>query len=384
MAKMKLFCRPESVSGSRIKFAATVVFYFFTLLFLSFFSFSQVDAGLHLFSNKDDRLLQNSLVRFASEKRLYTGLIYTFLFIGMFVAYFLLMKQWKRISKRVLAVFIIGTVALTFFAFPASFSHDIYNYLMYEKILLVYHANPYTVLPAHFRGDPLLNYIHWPNAPSRYGPVWLALAGVVYFFTQNSLAVSLWGVKALLVACFLGTLIVVVKIARHLRVDVCRTLIFIVGNPLIIVESLINPHVDSLMTFLAVAAVWFVLKRRNLKAGVLIMMSFLSKAVSLPVSLILIVRSVRLFFWIALIGAVVESVVLSIAAWYFVLPVIAAAFLYASKKIRYLVYALSAATLVRYLPYFYLGYFDPTNKIRLILFVFVMILFTAWSFRSDL
>lgn len=166
-------------------------------------------------------------------------------------------SRGRHIRQRVLLFWIgLGTVvggAIYVFT-PGLLSLDIYSYASYGRLLLVYHANPYFVPAAAFPHDPLYPYIFWKNAVPLYGPVWIgvcaflsAIAGadhmaVVLAFRGFALAMHL--LNMVLIAALLQTR------GRSPQTVALGALLY-GWNPLVLLESSLNGHVDvSMLTFI--------------------------------------------------------------------------------------------------------------------------------------
>ncbi|HEY3115482.1 MAG TPA: hypothetical protein VGK54_01955, partial [Chloroflexota bacterium] len=70
---------------------------------------------------------------------------------------------------------------ITLFALPAIMTTDIYSYTLYGEMPVVYGANPFIHTPAEFTQSTLHYLIpqYWQDAPSVYGPLWIAISAAV-------------------------------------------------------------------------------------------------------------------------------------------------------------------------------------------------------------
>jgi hypothetical protein len=121
---------------------------------------------------------------------------------------------------------------------------DLFQYVMRARVQAVYGANPMTVPPSHFPGDPLLPFVgEWKDILSPYGPAWELLAGAVagLGFTD---AVS--GALAFKVVVLLAYLVCCAALARGTGGDP-RALLFFAWNPLVLLQGLGNGHNDLVM-----------------------------------------------------------------------------------------------------------------------------------------
>ncbi len=267
----------------------------------------------------------------------------------------------KHPPKKIWLI-VIASAIVTFPAFPAAFSRDVYNYAMYAKEVVVYHSNPWTTAPKAFPNDELLNHIAWPNDPSRYGPTWVIPTTAIYFVWP-----SLYAFKLFTVTCFLLCLWFVKK----LKGDI----VFVALNPLMIIEFYIGTHTDIVMTLFILLAIY-----KNSWASYFL--SIGTKITSLPLFMGLIIRHPLVYIWSAYLGTLIIIAKWSINPWYFTLPFILTALYLKSNFYKYLAISLSLAAVIRYVPLLYMGPFDPNNKIRAILFLLFMVPFAIWFYKE--
>ena len=81
----------------------------------------------------------------------------------------------KFIGRRFLfsSTLFLGILCL---CIPVVTSQDIFSYIAYARIGVIYHLNPLTTWPVAIRHDPIFSYIYWTKQPSAYGPVWTSLS----------------------------------------------------------------------------------------------------------------------------------------------------------------------------------------------------------------
>ncbi len=327
---------------------------FLVLLLFSFFTYTQIDP-------------KNTGFVF--------GFSLTIIFISLFILYFF---NWKKvkISKKWLWAFLLIT-ALTY---PAGLSHDVFNYVFDARILKFYHQWPWLAAPANFIGDSWLPFLHWQNSTSRYGPIWIGLTSLV---VTSNLWFSIYTVK---IVAIMGSLVC----WWFLRKLTTKTAVnFWLLNPLVITEMFISPHIDTWMTAFVLMGLyyWKGSRQARMTTACSLISSLGIKIVALPMVLLVFVKKEKIFVWaviLAYLGSLIIILRWSINPWYFTLPITLSALVVKNKFWRYLTWSLSVASLVRYLPYFYLGFFDPGNKIRAVLFGMVMLPFIFWSVKTIL
>ncbi len=130
---------------------------------------------------------------------------------------------------------------------PPMFSRDVYAYAG-QAALVVEGLDPYTAGPGA-RPGPLAEGVEevWRAAPSPYGPLWLALTGLVVRMSGDRLAPALVGMRLLAV---LGLLLA--GWALH-RMGGQRAVWLGVANPLGLLHLVAGAHNEALMLGLALA-----------------------------------------------------------------------------------------------------------------------------------
>jgi hypothetical protein len=154
--------------------------------------------------------------------------------------------------KGVLRLILLGAVAagLIYVLTPAMPSLDIFVYAGYGRTIVVHHANPYFVPFSAFPQDPLSSFDDWKSSIAAYGPAWLAVCSIGAFFLGNApaayvLAFRLFGLGTFLLNTWL-VYAILRKMGRSSRIVVIGTLLF-AWNPLVLLESCLGGHNDTLM-----------------------------------------------------------------------------------------------------------------------------------------
>ena len=171
---------------------------------------------------------------------------------------------------------------------------DVYDYLMYGRIVLLYGGNPFTQPPAAFP-DPLVGFSPWPNEPSVYGPVWAFISLIPTALSAGSLLLGLALFKLTALAFFLGCSVVIWRLLslRHPRLAPAGTLLF-AWNPLLLFEIAGNAHNDAAMVLLVLLAILALIRGPRLLALPLLGAAVLTKllaAVLGPVFLVGLLRA---------------------------------------------------------------------------------------------
>jgi hypothetical protein len=154
---------------------------------------------------------------------------------------------------------------------------DLYDYLMYGRVVLQYGGNPFIQPPSAFP-DPLVGYSPWPNERSVYGPLWQLVSLVPTALSNGSVLAGLLLFKALALACFVACSAVIWEILRTIAPARAPsgTLLF-AWNPLLLFELVGNGHNDVLMVLLLLLAILVLVRGPRLLVFPLLAAAVLTK-----------------------------------------------------------------------------------------------------------
>ena len=163
----------------------------------------------------------------------------------------------RRHQSRALVLWAAPLVAA-----PPLFSRDLYAYAG-QAALVAAGRDPYEDGPGALPG-PLADGVDdvWLDAPAPYGPVWLALAGLVVRATGDAVVPALVGLRLLAVA---GVALAAWALLR-LAADQGRALWLGAANPLVLLHFVGGGHNDALMLGLLLAGVAVALTVRGAPA----------------------------------------------------------------------------------------------------------------------
>lgn len=331
---------------------------------LFLYSYTQVDLSLTLSSAGFLQSLQQAF----QYVGFYQRPISTALFVGIIGFWFLLYAMGLRAAaKGALSMGhlwkVVGAVTiLLIFSYPA-FSYDLFNYVFTAKTVLVYHKNPYEIIPLQFAGiDPLVSIMRWTHLPSAYTPLWIMLTLPAYLLGFGKFLLVVWNLK-ILVAFFY--LIAISGVRRVLAIvepkkAVLGMAIFAL-NPLVIIESLVSAHNDIAMMAIAIWAIVFFLEKNRIASWMMLSVSAAMKLMSIalvPVMLAAYQKHIDWRKWSLLVMGVGFIFVLSQREplpWYWVWLMPFIAFYPTKKWLVSLAGWYSFALLLRYAPYLYYG-----------------------------
>lgn len=343
--------------------------YGFASLALFAYSFTQVDLGLTLTKMNVWQAIQKWFQHIGYFNRplstgLYLGIL--IVFFGLYIIT-LVAANRKQITKKDLWLIVGIVVVGTCLSYPA-FSYDLFNHMFTAKTILVYHKNPYVVLPLQFAGlDPWLAFMHWTHVVSIYSPLWIFVTLFPYFLGFGYLLLILWNFKIMLAASYVLAVWAIGKILEQDKQD--RSLLGIAIfalNPLVIIESLVSAHNDILMMALAVFAIYIFTKKGKIA-------SFFILALSIATKLVTVCLLPVWFFgwkrWMSLAAMTVGFLLFltqrEVMAWYFlwILPFVA--LLPDIQAIVTVSVGVSFGLLLRYAPFLYYGdWNDPVPAMK--------------------
>ena len=242
-----------------------------------------------------------------------TGLLFA-AFALVFLLYLLAVYILpSRISQRFI---LLSTVLLSLiFVFcPIVTSQDVFSYIAYARMEVLYHLDPLTTVPAQISHDPVYPNIFWVHQPSIYGPVWTLLTSVLQDFS-----LLVFGAKQILpmvlllrllnLALHLGSVqlvwSMVGKLQRRNGLSSSQgqtrrlqaTLAF-AWNPLLLFEACVNAHTDTAVLFLLLVALQFLLSRPQQTYMAYVGAAvFFALAICLKINYVLLLPGFFLFLW---------------------------------------------------------------------------------------
>jgi len=191
---------------------------------------------------------------------------------------------------------------------PVVTSQDVFSYIAYARIGVIYHLDPLTTLPVAIHFDPIFTYIYWTKQPSAYGPVWAGITCLFQWFV--GLSGSSGPLRMLLVLRLFGltmhlsSTLLIWFISGHLqRVTACfspqqrmRATLAFAWNPFLLFEACVNAHVDATLLFFVLLAIWFLVRRTPLHiSSCLLAAATFAVATCVKMNIVLLVPGLLLF-----------------------------------------------------------------------------------------
>ncbi len=363
-----------------------VFLYGLTLVGLLGYSFSQVDLNLTLSSNPWYQIVQQRLIFLGYFKRQTSTFIYLFLLLLLFICqgFFFLEAKRKKVSENFVWKLSLLSCSILLFSYPA-FSYDIFNYIFDTRILVTHHLNPWKFTALDFPHDLWTRFMRWTHRTYPYGPAWLLLTIPFYFFGAGKFTFTLLAYKLLGAVSYLVCIWAIRKILKAIssKETVLGMIVFAL-NPLVIIESLVNAHLDVTMAALLLIAVLFRIRGKIIFAWIFFILSAGIKFVTasaLPAWVWWKGRQER-FQTNALVMLGCISIVTLIVIiyreplpWYLVTPLAVVALLPQQKALILLAQALSLGMMLRYAPYLLHGdYSDWVRTTRDLLTIMPLLL----------
>lgn len=167
-------------------------------------------------------------------------------------------QQFTAVTRMIWFLAIAG--GIIYILTPAMISRDIFVYVGYGRTISLHHANPYFVAPSAFPQDPLTIYDDWQSATAAYGPFWLVICALLAPLGGNSPLAYLLIFRLLSFASYLFNIWLISNILKNMgrspRTVTLGTLLY-AWNPLVIEETCLGGHNDTIMVTLLLLGIWF-------------------------------------------------------------------------------------------------------------------------------
>ncbi|MBL7159428.1 hypothetical protein ISS85_03060 [Candidatus Microgenomates bacterium] len=355
----------------------TFLLYFSTIIGLFLYSFTQVDLNLTLTTTSFLSNIQDSFQHIGYFQRSLSTFLYLLIIFLLFTFYFLLIRliKKKRITEKQLWLLILATSGILVFSYPA-FSYDIFNYIFDARIFTKHGLNPYQFKALDFPQDPWIRFMRWTHRTYPYAPVWLLISIPLSFLGMGKFLPTLFLFKLISCLSYLGSVYLLGKILG--KIDKAKKLLgmaFFAFNPLIIIETLVSSHHESVMIFLTLAFIYFLIKSKKLLSVICFLLSVGIKYVTALLFPLLIFGFKRgltvILMTMSLIFVLTKK---EIQPWYFlwVLPFLA---LDVKRWSMLISSFFSFGLLLHYALFLYFGHWDPpVPMIKLWVIIIPMIL----------
>lgn len=335
---------------------------------LAIYSFSQVDLNLTLSSHLLYQSFQTKLTYLGYFNRPLSTAIYIAILILLNTLYLILYTSAKnnKLSRKHVWIIVITAAVILLFSYPA-FSHDIFNYIFDARIVTKYGLSPWHYRALDFPADLWIRFMHWTHRLTPYPPFWIGLSLIPSFLGFGKFVLTLFLFKLLAAGFYLGSIWLILQLTKGLL-----PAILFAFNPLVIIETLVNGHMEIAMIFLGLLAIYLVLSRRRFLSWISFIGSIGIKYMTIFLAPVLLKGKswLRRSVWLGLILTAAWIIYYGFQPWY-VLWVLPFAYLLPVKSWEVKVVTLfSIAALFWNLPIVSFGDFNlPTPTDRLITYV---------------
>src|SRR5437588_2919479 len=235
-------------------------------------------------------------------------------FLLIFLLYLLALRRLPQyIGAYRYILFSTLLLGVMYMLIPVVTSPDIYSYIAYARMGVIYHLNPLTTLPTAILSDPIYDHLYWNTQPSAYGPTWVGISSLLQWLTlifgTQTLLPMVVALRLFGLAAHLCSTLLIWSIAGHLQrlqgqdaphKRLLATLAF-AWNPLLLFEACVNAHNDAPLLLLVLLAIWFLLPRKQTTTGSLRSyipaIVILALATCLKLNIVLLVPFVLIFVW---------------------------------------------------------------------------------------
>lgn len=341
----------------------------FGAVFLFLYSFTQVDLSLTLTQLSFWQVIQGAFQQIGYFQRPLSLTIYLVVFGLLFALYLFTLNLVKKrkITRKQLFAIIIAISVILFLSYSA-FSYDLFNYIFDAKVFTFYFQNPYFHKALDFPEDPMLSFMHWTHRAYPYGPVWLGITIPLSFIGQNIFLLTFYLFKLLSFAAFIFSAFLIERIANKIGINALFAVAVFSLNPLVLSESLVSSHNDIIMAAFALFSLllffegklaksffWFTVSVGVKFATVFMIPAFfLKRILKLNNEKLFLVLSISM-----LVPIILASIRTNFQPWYllFVLPF--TVFISEKRYILIPTIIVTLASILYYIPFIYLGNWDP-------------------------
>ncbi len=159
------------------------------------------------------------------------------------------------------AALFLGTAVLA----PYVLSGDIFNYVIYGRVLAVHGTDPYHFanLPARYPEDPFHSFVEWREVPSVYGPLWTLLSAALAWVGGERVGLTILLFRLFSALVVVATAALIWRVLRERRPELAAlgTAAW-AWSPLVVVEGGASGHNDVLLALCLVLALASLVRAR--------------------------------------------------------------------------------------------------------------------------
>jgi hypothetical protein len=263
-----------------------------------------------------------------------TGLL-LIVFALLFIIYIFALRYMRQLVTRRFLIISLLLFGVTCSLSPIVTSTDVFSYITYARLGIIYHLNPLTTTPIAIRSDPVFVHLYWIDQPSAYGPVFAfvtcTLQWLLGVFGRDNIAQMVVALRLLGLGAHICSTLLVWSITGHLQrargtssqgLRMLATFAF-AWNPLLLIEACINAHIDTLVLLFVLLAFWSLVRGEAPSLRSLTWTAvFLALATCLKVNIVLLLPGFLLYLWarehsfklVALFLAIYAGIILALYA----------------------------------------------------------------------
>lgn len=344
-------------------------------LFLAIYTFTQVDLNLTLSTNSAYLGIQHYFTLLGYYQRPLSTVLFLAIVLSLTLLYLKFLRlEDKLLNTKNLFILVVSIYIVGVFAYPA-FSYDIFNYIFDARIVTKYSLSPYYFTALDFPDDTWTRFMRWTHRYYPYGPLWLPISLVPSWLGSEKFLLTLLNFKLLFFFCAFINVLLIFKIAQKMKKDYRKAALFFGLNPLVIIESIVSPHNETIMlTFFLFSIFLFLSSRGKIQIFALSLCSMIlsaaikfipviyvpfflfSRLIYQKISLERLILGMLVFYTLALIPVVYLR---EMYAWYFIPLIAFGALLQHHRFVFLLLIGVTLGTLLRYIPFLWFGHWDP-------------------------
>jgi len=209
-----------------------------------------------------------------------TGILIGML-VGVFALYLLAVRSLPRLVSHRFVLVSTLLSGIAYVCIPIVTSQDIFSYIAYARMGIIYHLNPLTTLPTKIASDPVYTLLYWTKQPSAYGPAWTMISCSLQWIAlllglRHLLSMELL-LRLLGLSMLLGSTQLIWSISGQLQGKLGgtfsgerqrrRAMLAFAWNPFLLFEACVNAHTDFTILFFVLLALWMLLDRAPARAA---------------------------------------------------------------------------------------------------------------------
>jgi hypothetical protein len=236
------------------------------------------------------------------------------LYLALFGLYFFILYAKVLDSHFKIAIGAALAFRLALLFMTPNLTDDHFRFI-WDGLLVASRHNPYLMLPSEFIHGletvpgltmSLYSHLNSPDFYSVYPPVCQFIFGLSAKLSGGSIFDNIILLRVFILLAEFGTLTLLYKLARLLRYP--PSVVFIYAfNPLVVVELTGNLHLEAIMVFFLLLAIYLLVRGRRIWSAVSLAMAIATKLVPIIFLPLLIKRLGwrRIFGYFALVGGTI-------------------------------------------------------------------------------